>query len=72
MLNAVSKTADYGRVTVGPKVAYESVKEKMCQAVKDVQNGKFAKEWIKKSESGKKKLNALVKKIEEHQKEKVG
>jgi len=59
MLNAVSKTANYGRVTVGTKLAYESVKEKMCQAFKDVQSGKFAKAWINKNESGEKKLNTL-------------
>ena len=66
MLKPVSKTANYGGVTVGPKVIDESVKEKMRQAVKDVQNGKFAKEWIKESETGEKKLNALVKAIEQH------
>ena len=64
LLNAVSKTANYGRVTVGTKLAYESVKEKMCQAFKDVQSGKFAKEWINKNESGEKKLNTFVKTIE--------
>ena len=72
MLKAVSKTANYGGVTVGPKVIDERVKEKMRQAVKDVQSGKFAEEWIKESETGEKKLNALVKEIEEHQIEKVG
>ena len=36
----------------------------MCQVFKDVQSGKFAKEWINKNESGEKKLNTLVKKIE--------
>jgi len=72
MLKAVSKTANYGGVTVGPKVIDESVKEKMRQAVKDVQSGKFAQEWIREHESGEKNLNALVKKIEQHQIERVG
>jgi len=72
MLKAVSKTANYGGVTVGPKVIDESVKEKMRQAVKDVQSGKFAKEWIKESETGEKKLKALVRALEQHQIEKVG
>ena len=63
MLKAFSKTADYGGVTVEPKVIDESVKEKMRQAVKDVQSGKFAKEWIKERESAEKKLNTLIKRL---------
>jgi len=72
MLKAVSKTANYGGLTVGPKVIDEHVKENMRKAVKDVQSGKFAKEWIKERETGERKLNSLMKKLEEHQIEKVG
>jgi len=72
MLKAVSKTANYGGLTVGPKVIDEHVKENMRKAVRDVQSGKFAKEWIKERETGERKLNALMKKLEEHQIEKVG
>ena len=72
MLKAVSKTANYGGLTVGPKVIDEHVKENMRKAVRDVQSGKFAKEWIKERETGERKLNALIKKLEEHQIEKVG
>lgn len=42
------------------KVTDESVKEKMRQAVNDVQSGKFAEKWIKESEGDKKRLNILV------------
>jgi len=72
MLKAVSKTANYGGLVVGPKVIDEHVKENMRKAVRDVQSGKFAKEWIKERETGERKLNALMKKLEEHQIEKVG
>jgi ketol-acid reductoisomerase len=72
MLKAVSRTANYGGLTVGPKVIDEHVKENMRKAVRDVQSGKFAKEWIKERETGERKLNALIKKLEEHQIEKVG
>jgi len=72
MLKAVSKTANYGGLVVGPKVIDEHVKENMRKAVRDVQSGKFAKEWIKERETGESKLNALMKKLEEHQIEKVG
>jgi ketol-acid reductoisomerase len=72
MLKAVSRTANYGGLTVGPKVIDEHVEKNMRRAVKDVQSGKFAKEWIKERETGEKKLNSLIKKLEEHQIEKVG
>jgi ketol-acid reductoisomerase len=72
MLKAVSKTANYGGLVVGPKVIDEHVKENMRKAVRDVQSGEFAKEWIKERETGERKLNALLKKIEDHQIEKVG
>lgn len=72
MLKAVSKTANYGGLVVGPKVIDEHVKENMRKAVRDVQSGKFAKEWIKERETGERRLNALLKKIEDHQIEKVG
>jgi len=72
MLKAVSKTANYGGLVVGPKVIDEHVKENMRKAVREVQSGKFAKEWIKERETGEKKLKALTKKLEEHQIERVG
>jgi len=72
MLRAVSDTAKYGGLTVGSKVIDEHVKENMRKAVKNVQSGQFAKEWIEEHKSGEKKLRALMKEIEEHQLEKVG
>ena len=72
MLKGVSKTANYGGLAVGPKVIDEHVKENMREAVRDVQSGKFAKEWIKERETGERKLESLIKQLEEHQIEKVG
>ncbi len=72
MLKRVSDTAKYGGLAVGPKIIDERVKENMRKAVKLVQNGKFAEEWIKEGKEGFKTLNALMKEIEEHQIEKVG
>jgi ketol-acid reductoisomerase len=72
MLKAVSDTAKYGGLTVGPKVIDAHVKENMRKAAKLVQSGEFAKEWIKKSTKAKETLDALMKPIEEHQIETVG
>jgi ketol-acid reductoisomerase len=72
MLKAVSKTANYGGLTVGPKVIDEHVKENMRKVVKDVQSGKFAKEWINERKTGQKKYETLVNNLQEHQIEKIG
>jgi len=40
--------------------------------VKSVQSNEFAKEWVEKSRNAQEILNALMKKIEDHQIEKVG
>lgn len=72
MLRAVSDTAKYGGLTVGSKVIDEHVKENMRKAVKEVQSGKFAEEWIEEHKSGEKNLKALMEEIEEHPLEKVG
>jgi len=72
MLRAVSDTAKYGGLTVGPKVIDDHVKENMRKVVKLVQSGEFAEEWIRKSKESREVLNTLMKEIEGHQIEKVG
>jgi ketol-acid reductoisomerase len=72
MLKAVSDTAKYGGLTVGPKVIDKHVKENMRKAVKTVQDGSFAKEWIEEHKTGEKKLKALMDEIEQHPLEKAG
>jgi len=72
MLKAVSDTAKYGGLTIGPKVIDEHVKENMRKALKDVQSGKFAEEWVKEHKSGEKNLKALMDEIAQHEIEKVG
>jgi len=72
MLRAVSDTAKYGGLTVGPKVIDSHVKENMRKVVKSVQSGEFAKGWVKKSSKAREILDAMMKEIENHQIEKVG
>ncbi len=72
MRYSVSNTAQYGDLTRGPRVIDESVKERMRQILKEVQDGSFAKEWIMENMCGRPVFNALTKKDEEHLIEKVG
>ncbi len=69
---SISETAKWGDVTVGPKIIDASVKKRMKAALKDIQDGKFAKDWVKEYETGYKRYNALLKKGEKHPIEKTG
>jgi ketol-acid reductoisomerase len=69
---SISETAKWGDVSVGPKIIDASVKKRMKAALKDIQTGKFAKEWIKEYEGGYKRYNALLKEGEKHAIEKTG
>ncbi len=69
---SISETAKWGDVSVGPKIIDASVKKRMKQALKDIQTGKFAKEWVAEYKGGYKKYNALLKADENHGIEKTG
>lgn len=69
---SISETAKWGDVSVGPKIIDASVKKRMKVALKEIQDGKFARGWVKEYEGGYKKYNALLKKGENHGIEKVG
>jgi len=72
MRKAVSNTAEYGDLTVGPKIIDEKVKKRMKKALDRIQNGAFAREFIKENKEGCKNFNALREKDKNHQIEKVG
>lgn len=69
---SISETAKWGDVSVGPKIIDAGVKKRMKAALKDIQTGKFAKDWVKEYQGGYKKYNALLKKGEAHPIEKTG
>ncbi len=69
---SISETAKWGDVSVGPKIIDAGVKKRMKAALKDIQSGKFAREWVKEYEGGYKKYNALLKAGEQHPIEKTG
>src|SRR6187549_2544294 len=69
---SISETAKWGDVSVGPKIIDAGVKKRMKAALKEIQSGKFAKEWVKEYEGGYKKYNALLKAGEKHGIEKTG
>ena len=62
---SVSETAKYGDVTRGPRVINGNVKS-MKSILKEIQNGKFAKEWIKEHQAGLPNYNKLLEDGEKH------
>ncbi|MEA3163537.1 MAG: ketol-acid reductoisomerase, partial [Verrucomicrobiota bacterium] len=69
---SISETAKWGDVSVGPKVIDSSVKKKMQKALKEIQNGKFAKGWIEEYAAGLPNFKRLLKEGEKHSIEKTG
>src|SRR6478609_7152157 len=69
---SISETAKWGDVSVGPKIIDASVKKRMKAALKDIQNGKFAKEWVAEYKGGYKKYRKLLADGEKHPIEKTG
>ncbi len=69
---SISETAKWGDVSVGPKIIDASVKKRMKTALKDIQTGKFAKDWVKEYQTGYKRYHALLKADQNHAIEKTG
>ncbi len=72
MRYSISDTAEYGDVTRGPRIVTAKTKLEMKKILKEITSGKFAKEWIAESESGRANFNALRKAGADHAIEKTG
>jgi ketol-acid reductoisomerase len=68
----ISETAKYGDLTRGPRVVTDRTKKEMRKILKEVQSGKFAKQWIEENASGRKSYHKLLEQDTNRQIEKVG
>jgi len=68
----ISETAKYGDLTRGPRIVDERVKKQMRKVLKEVQSGKFARQWIKENQTGKANYQKLLAADIDRQIEKVG
>lgn len=69
---SISETAEYGDVTRGPRVINAQSKKAMKSILKEIQSGKFTKQWVKEYEGGCKDFNRLRKEGASHGIEKIG
>jgi ketol-acid reductoisomerase len=73
MRYSVSDTAEYGDYTRGPRIVTSRTRAEMKKILKEIQAGKFAKQWMEENKAGKRKKFLAMRKAQQNQKiEKVG
>lgn len=69
---SVSDTAEYGGMTRGSRIITAETKKEMKKILEEVQDGRFAKEWLDEYNNGQPNMNQLRKDNKEHPIEVVG
>ena len=72
MRYSISDTAEYGDLTRGSRVITAAVKHEMKEILNEIQDGRFAAEWIKENEVGRPRYRELKEAGMRHQIEEVG
>lgn len=72
MRDSISNTAEYGDYVTGPRVVTEETKKAMKEVLSDIQQGKFARDFILENQSGRAFLTATRRNESEHPIEVVG
>lgn len=72
MRYSISDTAEWGDYIQGPKVIGDESRIAMYEALKEIQEGDFAREWLLENQIGRPKYNALKRINSEHLIEEVG
>jgi ketol-acid reductoisomerase len=72
MRYSISDTAEYGDLTRGPRIINASVKAEMRKVLDEIQDGRFADEWIAENRNGRPEYRRLQEEGKAHQIEKVG
>lgn len=72
MRYSISDTAEYGDLTRGKRIITEETRKEMKKILQEIQEGKFAREWILENRAGRPSFTALRRREAEHPIEKVG
>ncbi len=72
MRQRVSDTAEYGDYSRGPRIITDRTRKEMKKILKEIQSGKFAREWMKENKNGRPNFNKYREDSKNHPVEKVG
>ncbi|MDY6065537.1 MAG: ketol-acid reductoisomerase [Finegoldia sp.] len=72
MRYSISDTAEYGDYITGKKIITDETRKAMKDVLKDIQDGTFAKAWIKENETGREFFNKVRKEEAEEDINKTG
>jgi ketol-acid reductoisomerase len=72
MRYSISNTAEYGDYSRGPVVVDNSTRERMKKILEDIQQGRFASEWMQENAAGQPSFKAMRRRAAEHPIEEVG
>jgi ketol-acid reductoisomerase len=72
MRYSISNTAEYGDLTRGPRIIGQPTRDAMRQALTEIQDGTFAREWIAENRAGQENFKRMRAEQANHQVEREG
>ncbi|MHB1453142.1 MAG: ketol-acid reductoisomerase [Saccharofermentanales bacterium] len=72
MRYSISDTAEYGDYCIGRRIITDDTKKEMQKVLREIQEGKFARDWILENQSGRMNFYARRRLESEHQVEQIG
>ncbi len=72
MRYSISNTAEYGDYKTGPRIIDDRVKAEMKRVLTDIQEGRFARDWVLENKAGQASFKAMRAKHAAHNIEEVG
>ncbi len=72
MRYSICNTAEYGDYKTGPRIITEATKAEMKRVLADIQEGRFARDWVLENKAGQVSFKAMRRRQAEHNIEEVG
>ncbi|MCU0847162.1 MAG: ketol-acid reductoisomerase [Spirochaetes bacterium] len=72
MRYSVSDTAEYGDYMSGKRIINDGTRKEMKKILAEIQDGSFARNWIKENEDGRPNFDKIKKEQKDHKIEKIG
>ncbi|MGZ8410104.1 MAG: ketol-acid reductoisomerase [Hyphomicrobium sp.] len=69
---SISNTAEYGEYVTGPRIVTPETKAEMKRVLKDIQSGRFTRDWMLECKAGQPSFKATRRNNDAHQIEEVG